>query len=309
MAAAQQPSRARIGYLSPSSPSAGASLVEGFRQGLREHGYVEGSNMTIEYRFAHGEFERLPSLAAELVQMRVDVLVAMVTQASLAAKNATATIPVVMVGVSDPLGAKLVGTLSRPGGNVTGNSALTAATAGKSLELLKEIAPKARRVAALWNPANEVFQAQLVRETQAAARSLNLELMLFEATTPQAITAAFEAMARQRVDALNVLADPVVNAHARQIALLAAAARLPSIGWQASYAEAGGLIAYGSNLRELHRDAATYVARILAGAKPAELPVEQPRTFELIVNLKTARQLGIAIPGPFLLRASRVIEP
>jgi putative ABC transport system substrate-binding protein len=159
-----------------------------------------------------------------------------------------------MVGVSDPLGAKLVETLSRPGGNVTGNSALTAATAGKSLELLKEVAPNVRRVAALWNPANEVFQAQLVRETQAAAR-------------------------------------------------------LPSIGWQASFADAGGLIAYGSNLRELHRDAAAYVARILAGAKPGELPVEQPRTFDLVVNMRTARQLGIAIPAPLLLRATRVIEP
>jgi putative ABC transport system substrate-binding protein len=309
LATAQPVARARIGYLSPSSPAAAASLVEGFRQGLREHGYVEGANTAIEYRFAHGDFERLPGMAAELVELRVDVLVAMVTQASIAAKSATSTIPVVMVGVSDPLGAKLVETLSRPGGNVTGNSALTAATAGKSLELLKEVAPNVRRVAALWNPANEVFQAQLVRETQAAARSLNLELILFEFTTPEAIPGVFEAMARQRVGALNVLADPTMTAHAAEISRRAAAARLPSIGWQASFADAGGLIAYGSNLRELHRDAAAYVARILAGAKPGELPVEQPRTFDLVVNMKTARQLAIAIPAPFLLRATRVIEP
>ena len=165
------------------------------------------------------------------------------------------------------------------------------------------------RVAALWNPANKVFQAQLMRETQAAARALNLELIHLELNAPEAIPAVFEVMARQRVGALNVLADPMINAHAAEISRRAAAARLPSIGMQASYAEAGGLLAYGSNLRELHRDAAAYVARILAGAKPGELPVEQPRTFDLVVNMKTARQLGMSIPAPFLLRATRVIEP
>lgn len=299
---------ARIGYLSPSTPAGAAQFVDGFRQGLREHGYVEGSNLAIEYRFAEGKFDRLPGLAAELVGLRVDVLVSMTTQASLAAKSATSAIPIVMVGVSDPVGSRLVATLARPGGNVTGNSALAAATAGKSLELLKEVAPGVRRVGVLWNPGNRVFQAQLVRATEAAARSLHLELVMFEADAPEAIDMAFGAMAKARLGALNVLADPILNAHSRQIARHAAAAHMPSVGWQASYAESGGLIAYGPSMRELHRDAAAYVAKILAGAKPADLPVAQPTKFDLVINLKTARQLGVAIPASLQLRATRVID-
>ena len=275
---------------------------------MREHGYVEGRNIAIDYRFAEGKFDRLPALAAELVARRVDVLVAVVTEASVAAKRATSAIPFVMVGVSDPVSSKLVATLARPEGNVTGNSSLTAATAGKSLELLKEMVPNVRRVGVLWNPANRVFQAQLVRETEAAARSLNLELVMFEADSPEAIDRAFAAMTKARLGALNVFADPTLGANAARIAWLAAAARLPSIGWQAVYAEAGGLIAYGVSIRELHRDAAAYVAKILAGGKPADLPVEQPTKFDLVVNRKTAKQLGITIPAPLLLRATRVID-
>jgi putative ABC transport system substrate-binding protein len=309
IAAAQRTtSGAQIGYLNPSTPAASAEWIDAFRTGLREHGYVEGRNIAIDYRFAEGKFDRLPALAAELVARRVDVLVAVVTEASVAAKRATSAIPVVMVGVSDPISSKLVATLARPEGNVTGNSSLTSATAGKSLELLREIVPNVRRVGVLWNPANRVFQAQLVRETEAAARSLNLELVMFEADSPEAIDRAFAAMGKARLGALNVFADPTLGANAARIARLAAAARLPSVGWQAVYAEAGGLIAYGVSIRELHRDAAAYVAKILAGAKPADLPVEQPTKFDLVINLKTAKQLGITMPAPLLLRATRVID-
>jgi putative ABC transport system substrate-binding protein len=290
------------------TPDQAAGLVEAFRQGLREHGYVEGKNIAIEYRFADGKFDQLPALAAELVGLRVDVLVAVVTQASIAARDATSTIPIVMVGVSDPVGSKLVATLARPGGNVTGNSALTGVTAGKSLELLKEVAPNVRRVGVLWNPANRVFQAQLVRETEAAARSLSLDLVMFEADSPEGVDRALAAMTKARLGALNVLADPMLSSQAGRIARSAAAASLPSVGWQAIYAEAGGLIAYGPSVRELHRDAAAYVAKILSGAKPADLPVEQPTKFDLVINLKTARQLGIAMPPSLLLRATRVID-
>jgi putative ABC transport system substrate-binding protein len=289
------------------TPDQAAGLVEGLRQGLRDHGYIEGKNIAIEYRFADGKFERLPALATELVGLRVDVLVAMVTQASIAARSATSTIPIVMVGVSDPVGSKLVATLARPGGNVTGNASLTAVTAGKSLELLKEVAPNVRRVGVLWNPANRVFQAQLVKETEAAARSLNVDLVMFQADSPEGVDRALVAMTKARLGALNVLADPMLTSQRGRIAGAAAAAGLPSVGWQADYAEAGGLIAYAPNFRELNRDAAAYVAKILAGAKPADLPVEQATKFDLIINLKTARQLGITVPASLLLRATRVI--
>jgi putative ABC transport system substrate-binding protein len=298
----------RIGFLSATTRVQAAPLVEGFRQGLREQGYVEGSNIAIEYRFAEGKFDRLPGLAAELVRLRVDVLVAVVTQASLAAKSATSTIPIVMVGVSDPVGSNLVASLARPGGNVTGNSSLTAATAGKSLELLKEVAPGVRRVGVLWNPANRVFQAQLVEETKAAAGSLNLELAMYEAGSPEAIDRAFAAMTKTGIGAVNVLADPILTAYHGRITRLAAAARMPSVGWQAAYAESGGLIAYGPSLRELHREAASYVAKLLAGARPADLPIEQATKFDLVVNLRTAKEIGITMPAPLLLRATRVIE-
>ena len=289
------------------TPAEAAPLVEAFRQGLREHGYVERSNITIEYRLAEGKFDRLPTLAAELVRLRVDVLVTVVTQATLAAKSETSTIPIVMVGVSDPVASKLVATLARPGGNVTGNSSLTTTTAGKSLELLKEVAPNVRRVGVLWNPANQVFQAQLVKETEAAARSLHVDLVMFAADSPAGVDRALAAMTKARLGALNVLADPMLTSQRGRIAGSAAAAGLPSVGWQADYAEAGGLIAYGPSFRELHREAAAYVAKILGGAKPADLPVEQATKFDLVVNLKTAKQLGITVPAALLLRATRVI--
>lgn len=298
----------RIGFLSPSTPAARATLIDGFRQGLREQGYVEGSNITIEYRFAEGRFDRLPDLAGELVRLHVDVLVAEVTAASLAAKNATNTIPIVMVGVSNPVATNLVTTLARPGGNVTGNSSVTAETAGKSLELLKEVVPSVRRVGVLWNPANREFQTQMVRETEGAARSLSVQLLMLEADGPEAIERVFQRISRGRVGALSVLGDPTLLAHASRIAALAAKARLASVGGSSAYAEAGGLMAYSPSFYELYRGAAGYVARILKGAKPADLPVEQPTKFEFVINLKTARQLGLTIPASLLLRADRTIE-
>ena len=298
----------RIGLLNASTRAAAGRQIEAFRQGLREQGYAEGAGLAIEYRFADGRFERLPELAHELVRLRVDVLVSVVTEASLAARNATSTIPIVMVGVGDPVGAKLVPSLSRPGGNVTGNSSSSAETAGKSLELLKEIAPRMRRAAVLWNPANRVFQAQMVQATVAAARALGLEVSLQEARDTESLTRAFEAMAREAVDGLDVMPDPALRALSSRIASLALRHRLPSVSGDIDYPAAGGLIAYSASFYELHRRAATYVARILKGEKPADLPVELPTTFELVINRRTARQLGMTIPSALLLRADRVLE-
>jgi putative ABC transport system substrate-binding protein len=285
-----------------------APLLEGFRQGLREQGYREGSNIEIEFRFAKGRFDRLPELAAELVRLHVKILVTAVTQASLAAKRATGTIPIVMIGVADPVGAKLVASLARPGGNVTGNSSISAETAGKSLELLREVLPHVRRVAVLWNPANLAFQSQMLRATEAAARSLEVRLLVLGAQNGGAIDAAFARAVTERAEAVIVLPDPTLAAHARRLATLAIEHHLASVSGDLAYAEAGGLMAYGPSFRELHRSAATYVARILKGARPADLPVEQPTKFQLLVNRRTADQLGLTIPPSLLLRVDRTIE-
>jgi putative ABC transport system substrate-binding protein len=298
----------RIGLLNASTAAAAARQVEAFRQGLREQGYIEGTSITIEYRFADGRFGRLPELARELVGLRVDVLVSVVTEASRAARNATSTIPIVMVGVGDPVAAKLVASLSRPGGNVTGNSSSSAETAGKSLEVLKEVAPGMRRVAVLWNPANRVFQTQMLEATLTAARALGLEVSLLEAQDADGLGRAFEAMARDQVGGLDVMPDPALRALSSRIASLALRHRLPSVSGDIDYPAAGGLVAYSASFQELHRRAAAYVARILKGEKPADLPVELPTTFELVINRRTARQLGMTIPPALLLRADRVLE-
>jgi putative ABC transport system substrate-binding protein len=302
------PSPIRIGLLNASSRAAAGRQIEAFRQGLREQGYAEGAGLTIEYRFADGRFERLPELARELVRLRVDVLVSVVTEASLAARNATSTIPIVMIGVGDPVAAKLVASLSRPGANVTGNSSSSAETAGKSLELLKEVVPGLRRVAVLWNPANRVFQAQMLEATVAAARALGLEVSRQEAQDGDSLVRAFEAMTREGVGGLNVMPDPALRTLSDRIASLALRHRLPSVSGDVDYPAAGGLIAYSPSFYELHRRAAAYVARILKGEKPADLPVELPTTFELVINRRTARQLGMTIPPALLLRADRVLE-
>ncbi len=298
----------RIGFLSPGTPESSAVWLAGLRQGLRERGYVEGTNITIESRFANNQFDRLPDLARELIALPVDVLVTFVTQATIAAKDNTKTIPIVMVGVSDPVASGLIASLSRPGGNVTGTSGMFSEAAGKRLQLLKEAIPSVRRVAVLWNPANRVFQMQLIKETEAAARALGIELRMFEASDSESIERAFAAIFKARVSGLNVLPDPIVAAHGAQIAALAAKARLPSVSANSSYAEAGGLIAYGPSFPEMARGAGGYVGKILKGARPAELPVERPTKFELIINMKTANQIGMTIPRSLQLRADRVIE-
>ena len=298
----------RIGFLSPGTPESSAVVLEGLRQGLRAHGYVEGTNIAIESRFANNQFDRLPELARELIALPVDVLVANVTQASIAAKGNTKSIPIVMLGVSDPVASGLVASLSRPGGNVTGTSGMFTEAAGKRLQLLKEVNPGIQRVAVLWNPANRVFQAQMVQETVAAARPLGIQLRMFEASDLESIERAFAVIAKERVSGLNVLPDPTLAAHGARIAALATTARLPSVSGNSAYADVGGLMTYGPSFSEMARGAGGYVAKILKGAKPAELPVERPTKFELVINMKTAGQIGITVPRALQVRAERLIE-
>jgi putative tryptophan/tyrosine transport system substrate-binding protein len=309
-ARAQQPSRVpRIGYLSPGSASSGlVALDEAFRQGLRELGYVEGKNIVIEYRFAEGKFERLAELAAELVQLEVDVIATVVTHASLAAQNATSTIPIVVIGVSDPVGSGLVASLPRPGANITGTASMTGEVVGKTLEVLKEAFSKTARVAVLWNPDNVVFQAQMLRAAEVAARTLGVQLHVFEVRSAEAFDSTFAAITKEGVDALLVLADPMLALHQTRIVEFAERNHLPAIYGIKGYATAGGLMAYAPNMEGQFRRAAAYIDKILKGAKPADLPVEQPTKFELVINLKTAKTLGITFPLPLLGRADEVIE-
>ena len=295
----------RIGLLSPTSQGLG---IEGFREGLLALGYVEGRNIVVVHRSAEERFDRLPELATELVRLRVDVIVAVVTQASLAAKNATNTIPIVMLAVGDPVGAGLVASLARPGGNVTGTSVLAVEIAGKSLELLRNVAPNSHRVAVLWNSANPVFQALMVKETEAAARWLGIQLRRFTARDAKEIEPAFEAMTKERIEALTVLVDPVFITHRAQITALAIKGHLPSMSAFRDYAEAGGLMAYSADFAALGIRTATYVDKILKGARPGDLPVEQPTKFELVINLKTAKALNLTIPQSVLYRADKVIR-
>jgi len=300
---------ARIGLLSPSTSEVTAPVLAGLRQGLREHGYIEGTNLVIELRYANGQFNRLPELARELIGLPVDVLVTFVTEASIAARDNSKTIPIVMVGVGDPVASGLIASLSRPGGNVTGTSGMFSEAAGKRLELLNEAVSGMRRVAVLWNPANRVFQAQMIQETEAAARPLGIQLQMFEAGDVASIEKAFAAISKERFSGINVLPDPtLVGAHGARIAALALKARLPSVSGNGIYADAGGLMAYGPSFPELARSAGGYVAKILKGAKPADLPVERPTKFELVINLNTAKQIGVTLPQSLQLRADRVIE-
>jgi putative ABC transport system substrate-binding protein len=308
-ARAQQPAKIpRIGWLSPGSQASDENFLASFRDGLRELGWVAGQNIAIESRWAEGRFERLPDLAAELVRLKVDVIVSLVTQASLAAKHATVTIPIVMVGVGDPLGSGLVASLARPGGNITGPSSMLAEVSGKQLALLKEAVPKASPVAVLWNPANPVWQAAASRETEAAARALGLRLQLLEARGPDELEGAFAAMTAEHAGALFVPADIIFVRHAQRIADLAARHRLPAMYGFREHVEAGGLISYAANFAVMHRRAATFVDKILKGANPGDLPIEQPTKFELVINLKTAKALGLTIPQSLVVRADDVIQ-
>ena len=309
VAGAQQAGKVpRIGFLSATSPSDRPRLLDAFRQGLRELGWVEGQNIVIDYRYAEGRVDRLPDLAAELVRLKVDLIVSWGTQGVTAAKNATETIPIVMIAVRDPVGTGLIASLVRPGGNVTGVSGYAGLEiVAKQLVLLKETVPKIRRVAVLSNPANAYHQLA-IREVNVAARSLGVQLQLLEARGPNEFDGAFAAMAKERVGALLVLSDAVLNSHRTRLAELAARSRLPAAYGVRESVEAGGLMSYGPSFLDLFRRAATYVDKILKGARPGDLPVEQPTKFELVINLKIAKALGLTIPPSILQRADQVIE-
>jgi len=296
-----------IGYLTGDSLSADLPRRDAFRQGLRELGYSEGQNILVEYRTAEGKVDRLSELAAELARLKVDVMFAFTAAAVQAAKKEMPTVPIVAVS-PDPVRAGLVASLARPGGNITGLS-MTAGLEiyGKQLELLKETVPKLTRVAILSNPANPTNPPQL-KETQAAARALGVTLLSLEVKGPDDIDGAFTAMRKERTGALTVLPDPMFLSQRTRIADLAAKNRLPAIYGIPEHVEAGGFMAYAANRPDIFRRAATYVDKILKGAKPAALPVEQPTRFELVINMKTAKALGLTIPQSVLIRADKVIE-
>ena len=305
---AQLPSKVpRIGFLATTAPTESQDLRETFRQGLRDLGYVEGQNIAIEYRWAEGRAERFSDLAVSLADLRVDVIVATSSPLALAAKNATRTIPIVFVTAADPVGSGLVATIARPGGNVTGFSLLAPEVVARQLQLLKEAVPMASRVDVLWNPANS-YSPLLVQETEAAARSLGVRVQPLAVRGATDLDSAFSAITKERPSALFVLFDPVLFSHRIRIAEFANKNRLPAMYPHREYVEAGGLIAYGVDLRENFRRAAVCVDKILKGAKPADLPVEQPTKFELVINLKTAKALGLTIPPSLLQRADQVIE-
>ena len=302
----------RVGFLRSTSRPASldSDPIGGFPRGMRELGYVEGKNLVIEWRFADNKPDRLSDLAAELVQLKVDALVAAATPAALSAQKATTTIPIILVGVADPVRSGLIKSLARPGGNITGLSNLVPDTGAKRLELLLEMVPNLARVAVLVNAANPTQRLYWGSEniTQAAAQKRRVELLLVEVRTPQDIDSAFSLMRKQNAGALVVAAEALFTQQTSQIAELAAKNRLPSTYVFQEYAEAGGLISYGENRTDTYRRAATYVDRILKGAKPAELPVEQPTKLELVINRKTAKALGLTIPQSLLINADKVIE-
>lgn len=296
----------RIGFLGP-PPTTGAHLVAAFREGLRELDYVEGRNIVIEHRTTGGKDELAAALAAELVALRVDVLVVSITQNAVAAKRATSTIPIVMVNVGDPVESGLVSSLARPGGNITGLSRLTADTIGKNLEVLAQAVPQARRVAVLWNRSNPLHPVMMARAKEAAA-ALGLALDEVHASAPAQLEDAFSTMAKERVSAVLVLADGMYFLNRRHIADLALGRRLPTMFQNSEHAQAGGLLSYSADSVDNYRRAATYVDKILKGAKPGDLPIQQPERFELVVNLKTADKLGLSLPTALLLRADVLIR-
>ncbi len=287
--------------------SVSASRIEALRAGLRDLGYVEGKNILIEFRWADGKYERLPSLAAELVQLKVAVIVAATTIDIQAARQATTTIPIVMVSTGDPVGAGFVASLARPGGNITGLSTLNVDISGKWLELLRVAVPKLSRVAVLVNPGHSLHP-EFLKRIQAAAKTTGVNVSPVQASTASQIEAAFGAIKQERAGALIVLPDPFFILHGRRIAELAMKNHLPTMFRSLEFVGAGGLMGYGQNVAEEFRRAATYVDKILKGAKPADLPVEQPTKFELVINIKTAKAIGLTIPQELLLRADKVIE-
>jgi len=308
-AAQQATNIPRIGLLSPISLSDPRTprVLDAFRHGLRELGYGEGQNLAIEYRFTDGKFERLPEFAAELVRLKVDVLVANTTNAALAAKNATGTIPIFFMGVSDPIGAGLIDSLPHPGGNITGLTNIAPVLSGKRLELIKETVPKLSRVAVLWDPKNPGSTPQW-NESQLAARDLRLQLHSMEVSSVDKYESAFKGAIKARSAALAVTLNPLANSNQKLVTDLAAKYRLPAIYGRSDYVDNGGLMSYGQSWAADGRDAARLVDKILKGTKPADIPVEQPMKFELVMNLKAVKALGLTIPPIVLMRVERVVK-
>jgi putative ABC transport system substrate-binding protein len=307
-AEAQQPKKVpRIGFLAALSHSAVSARIEAFQQGLRELGYVEGKNIVIEWRYAEGKRDRLLAFAAELVHLNVDIIVTAGPASTRRAKEATSTIPIIMTFDHDPVGSGLVASLARPGGNITGLSTLAPEMTGKQLELLKEIVPRLSRVAVLGTP-TALGSAKILKETELAARALKVQLKYLEVQGSKDIEAVFRAASKGRAEAVLVLVSRVVLSQRRRIADLAVRSRLPTIYPWPEFVQDGGLMTYGVSHTDLLRPAATYVDKILKGRKPADLPVEQAKKFELLINLKTAKQIGLTIPQEVLFRADRVIR-
>jgi putative ABC transport system substrate-binding protein len=306
---AQQPKKIpRIGFLVAGSPSSDAAWIQAFQQGLRELGYVEGHSIVIEYRDGEGKTERYPALVTELVQLKVEIIVVGGATATRAAKKVTTLIPLVMANVTDPVGLGLVASLARPEGNITGLSNLAPELGGKRLELLKEIVPRLARVAVLGDPSSP-SHAPGWRETESAARSLGVQVQSVGVREPNPdFAGAFSAITRYRADALLTLSQPLVRVYREQIMDFTAKRRMPAIFHTREFVEAGGLMSYAADTVELYRRAATYVDKILKGRKPVDLPVEQPMKFELVINLKTAKQIGVTIPQWTLMKADRVIK-
>src|SRR6202049_1620896 len=305
---AQHPTKsARIGFLAPTSPQVLSTRLQAFRDGLRELGYVEGKNLQLEVRWGEGKLERLPTLAAELVQAKVDVIVASSSPAVVAARQATRTIPIVMPLSSDPVGDGLVASLARPGGNITGLSLMAPELGEKRLQLLQAMFPKvSHAVAVLWNPAYVGMRARF-EQAKVAAPAVGLTVRSVEVRDTRELDLAFEAITREHPEALLLLVDPFTVSQRSRIVEFAAEQRLPAIYESSDFVDVGGLISYGPNISELFRRAATYVDKILRGAKPADLPIEQPTKFELVINMRAAKALGIKFPDSILLRADKVI--
>ena len=296
----------RVGFLFYGAPGPSPEL-EAFRQGLREVGYIEGQNISVEYRFANGQVGQLSALAAELIQLKVDVIVTPGTPASVAAKRATSTIPIVFAGVADAVGAGLVTSLARPGGNITGLTSISAALGGKRLELLKGVVPKASRVGVLYNPADQ-SNVLVLRELQESSKPLGLTLLPHPVRGPGDFEGTFAAISRERAQALFVAAGVLTTEHRKTLVDLAARNRVPTMWGERQFVEVGGLMSYAVNFYDEIRRAAAYVSKILKGAKPADLPVEQPTMFELVINLKAAKALGLTIPPSLLSRADQIIQ-
>jgi len=305
--AQQSPKVSRIGYLGLSFPSANAARIEALQQGLRDLGYIEGKNIVFEWRWAEGKADRIPDLAAELVKLKVDIIVTGGSTATRAAKKATVTIPIVMSQDSDPVGSGFVASLAKPGGNITGLSSYAAELSGKRLELLKEVLPRLSRVAVLGN-STAPQNARALKDTELAGDALGMKLQYLDVLGPKDIETAFRAASNGRAEGLLALNSFVVSAHQKQIIDLTLKNRLPAVYGQPEFMEIGGLVYYGASYTDLFRRAAAYVDKILKGTKPADLPVEQPKKFDFIINLKAAKQIDLTIPPNVLVRADKVIK-